>query len=167
MCVFQFSIIPISRLHYRCRILHYELFFIAKSSKITMSNEERRDRTGNPGTGLIRIYLLYVLHFLFFLVSRHKSMFKVFEDMFTITSITRTVSKCYLHKLTCLRSLLRILVLLLVSDVFVGHEEQNHLTLFIFNGYNVQKTPELCTWTEHTCKHTQSMRPLQANGHKI
>lgn len=46
-------------------------------------------------------------------------------------------------KLTCVRSLLRILVLLLVTDVFVGHEEQNHFTLFILNGYDVQKTPEL------------------------
>ena len=87
--------------------------------------------------------------------------------MFTITSITRSVSNCYLYKLTCLRSLLRILVLLLVSDVFVGHEEQNHLTLFIFNGYNVQKTPKLCTWTEHKCKHTQSMHSPQPNGHNI
>lgn len=40
------------------------------------------------------IYLLYVLFF-WGGGSRHKSMFKVFEDMFTITSITITVSKCY------------------------------------------------------------------------
>lgn len=44
--------------------------------------------------------------------------------------------------------MLRVLVPLLVRDVFVGHEEQNHLTLLILNGHNVQETPELCTWMQ-------------------
>lgn len=61
----------------------------------------------------------------------------------------------YLCEPTCVRSLFWILVLLLVCDVFVGHEEQNHFTLLIFNGNNVQKTPELCAWREH--KHKQSV----------
>ena len=56
------------------------------------------------------------------------------------------------YELTCVRSLFRILVPLLVSDVFVGHEEQNHLTFLIFNGNNVQKTPELCTCRENKYK---------------
>lgn len=54
--------------------------------------------------------------------------------------------------LTRVPSMLGILFLLLVGDVFVGHEEQNHLTLFILNGHNVQKTPELCSWREREHK---------------
>lgn len=69
ICVF-FNFPPYLLVHYRCRILHYELQM--GICKITMSNEDFW------GGG-----------------SRHKSMFKVFEDTFTITSITRTVSKCY------------------------------------------------------------------------
>lgn len=51
-------------------------------------------------------------------------------------------------KLTSVRSVLGVLVLLLVRDVLVGHKEQNHLALLILYGHDVQKTPELCSWRE-------------------
>lgn len=74
----------------------------------------------------------------------------VINTSFTGDKQDRTVSRCNSYKLTCVGSLLWILVLLLVRDVFVGHEEQNHLALLILNGYNVQKTPELCTCRDNT-----------------
>lgn len=70
------------------------------------------------------------------------------------------MSWCFLYELTCVRTLLRILVPLLVGDVFVGHKEQNHLTLLILNGNNVQKTPELCTCRENKYKVSASF-PLK------
>lgn len=55
--------------------------------------------------------------------------------------------------LTDLRPLHRVLVPLVVRDVLVGDQEENHLALLILDGHDIQQTPEFGTYPwqrEHT-----------------
>ena len=62
--------------------------------------------------------------------------------------------------LTCV-TLFRVLVLLVVRDVLVANQEENHLTLLILNGHNIQQTPELGTCSGHTDGKTEGILLLR------